>query len=111
MQNTLSPIARNLRKQRNPHEVKMWARLRNRQFLGMKFHRQFPIGPYVTDFCCREKRLVIELDGSGHDEPVQRQKDQERDAYLESQGYRVVRIWTSEFEASLERLQQEFHVK
>lgn len=107
MKNTLSLIARELRKERNPYEVKAWARFRNRQFVGLKFHRQFPIGTYIVDFCCREKRLIIELDGGGHDEPAQREKDKERDAYLESQGYRVVRIWTSELEAGLEKLQQE----
>ncbi|MDP2789632.1 MAG: endonuclease domain-containing protein [bacterium] len=107
MKDFLTPVARSLRKQRNPHEVTMWARLRNRQFLGLKFHRQFLIGPYIVDFCCWEKRLVIELDGGGHDEPKQRMKDDKRDVYLTSQGFRVVRIWTSEMEAGLEKLFQE----
>ena len=103
----LTSVARSLRKQRNPHEVRLWAQLRNRQFLGLKFHRQFPVGPYIVDFCCWDKHLVIELDGGGHDEPQQRVKDEERDAYLLLQGFRVVRIWTSELEAGLENLRQE----
>ena len=99
----LTNTARNLRRQQNPHEVRVWSRLRNRQFLGLKFRRQLPIGPYVVDFCCREKRLVLELDGGGHADPEQRQRDTQRDTFLESQGYRVMRIWTNEIEAGLKR--------
>ncbi len=58
--------ARSLRKQETPQEVKVWARLRSRQFLGYKFRRQVPIGQYVVDFYCAEKKIIIEIDGGHH---------------------------------------------
>lgn len=102
MKKELTSVARKLRKDRNPHEVRLWVRLRNRQLFGFKFHRQFPIGPYVVDFCCRESRVVVEIDGSGHASIRQEKKDQERDRYLKKEGYVVVRIWSSELHASMD---------
>jgi len=67
--------------------------LRNDQ-LGVNFRRQHAIGPYITDFCCIEKKLIIELDGSHHLE--QEAYDAERTVYLESQGYQVLRFWNNE---------------
>ncbi|MFA6587944.1 MAG: DUF559 domain-containing protein [Patescibacteria group bacterium] len=102
MKQELTPLARKLRKTQNPHELKLWFYLRNRNFLGLKFHRQFPVGRYIADFCCREKRLVIELDGSGHADPVQITKDKQRDAYLKECGYKVVRVWTNDLQKNPE---------
>jgi very-short-patch-repair endonuclease len=61
---------------------------------GYKFRRQAPIGPYVVDFVCFEKRLVIELDGSQHAERTD--QDEQRTRYLERQGFRVIRFWNVE---------------
>jgi very-short-patch-repair endonuclease len=106
----LTPLARKQRKLQNPHELKLWFYLRNRNFLGLKFHRQFPIGKYITDFCCREKHLIIELDGGGHNNPVQKTKDKQRNAYLKECGYKIVHIWTNDLQknpkAVLERINQ-----
>ncbi|MEK7570139.1 MAG: endonuclease domain-containing protein [Patescibacteria group bacterium] len=102
MKKDLTPVARKLRQERNPHEVRLWARLRNRQFFGLKFHRQFPIGRYVVDFCCRERRLVVEVDGGGHAEPTQIKKDVLRDTYLRAEGYKVVRVWSNDVHASID---------
>lgn len=102
MKKELTPIARKLRRDRNPHEVRLWARLRNRQLDGYKFHRQFPIGPYIVDFCCRDKNLVIEVDGGGHAEPSQKLQDEMRDTYLRSDGFTVVRVWTSDIHANID---------
>jgi|SRR6516225_6160702 very-short-patch-repair endonuclease len=88
--------ARSLRAAQTEVERKLWQRLRSRQLNGAKFRRQHPIGSYVVDFFCLDARLVIELDGSQHGEENERQADQRRTAYLESQGYRVLRFWNEE---------------
>ena len=56
-------IVRRLRGNQTDTETGLWNRIRNRQIDGHKFSRQVPIGPYVCDFVCREKNLVIEVDG------------------------------------------------
>jgi len=76
----------------NLTEALVWSRLRGRQIDGWKFRRQHPIGPYVVDFYCPAARLVVEIDGPGHDHPAQWAYDERRDAWLEAQGYGVVRI-------------------
>ena len=63
-------IARMLRRNSTHAEKRLWNRLRGGQLSGFKFRRQFPIGEFIVDFCCRERRLVIELDGSQHADPV-----------------------------------------
>jgi very-short-patch-repair endonuclease len=60
------------------------------------FRRQAPIGSYYADFACHRRRLIIEVDGSGHGEPRQSAADAERTAFLESRGYRVLRFWNNE---------------
>ena len=83
--------ARTLR--RNPTEAEraLWRHLRLRQLDGYKFRRQQPLGPYILDFICLEKRLIVELDGGQHAEQVV--ADAERTAWLEGQGFRVLRFW------------------
>jgi very-short-patch-repair endonuclease len=85
--------AKELRRNLTPAEQKLWAVLRNDQ-LGVSFRRQHAIGPYVTDFCCIKKKLVIELDGGQHLE--QADYDQERTEFLQSKGYRVLRFWNND---------------
>ena len=58
----------------------------------MKFRRQHPIGSYIVDFCCPERKLVVEIDGGQH--TIHVSKDQRREAYLVKKGYRVFRFWT-----------------
>lgn len=87
-------FARQLRHQQTEVEQKLWFHLRNREFLNHKFRRQHPIGSYIVDFCCIEKRLIVELDGSQH--LAQQTKDAGRTHYLQSQGYRVIRFWDNE---------------
>jgi very-short-patch-repair endonuclease len=70
----------------------LWTLLRDRRLEGLKFRRQVPIGRYVVDFVCMRHRLVVEADGPFHD-PV---ADAARDAWLESQGFRVLRFSNSE---------------
>ena len=86
--------ARQLRRDQTDVEGKLWSRLRARQLSGAKFRRQYPIGAFIADFCCYERRLVIELDGGHHAELVD--ADQSRTDFFVSQGYRVLRFWNNE---------------
>lgn len=90
----LLPLARALRHKPTNAERKLWYLLRGKRLGGYKFRRQFPIGPYIADFCCWEKRLIVELDGGQHSE--QADKDWQRTRYLNSQGFRVLRFWDNE---------------
>src|SRR5258708_10710185 len=73
-----------------PAEKRLWGYIHNRRLGGFKFRRQVPIGPFIADFCCLEKRLVLELDGSHH--ARQQDADDNRTAYLATQGFRVLRF-------------------
>ena len=95
-------------------ERKLWNLLKNRQFYGYRFRRQFPIGNYITDFVCREKKIIIELDGGQHNQLSEIQYDSERTKFLESEGYQVVRFWNSDIDKNLlgiyKKLQKVFDV-
>ena len=86
--------ARQLRKELTPAEQKLWAYLRGKKLNGVSFRRQHAIGNYIVDFCAIKQKLIIELDGSQHLE--QEKYDRERTAYLESQGYKVIRFWNND---------------
>jgi very-short-patch-repair endonuclease len=73
-------------------EQAAWCLLRSIKFKGFKFRRQQPLGPYIVDFYCAQRRLVVELDGSVHGQPSQTRRDARRDANLEKMGYRVLRF-------------------
>jgi len=88
--------ARTLRKAMSESERKLWRELRGRQMGGLRFRRQHPIGPYVADFVCLERRLVVEVDGAHHLEPVQSRHDAQRDRWLTGEGYRVMRFTNSD---------------
>jgi len=83
-----------LRKESGPAEAKLWAYLRTLRQDGVHFRRQHAIGPYITDFCAPRRKLVIEVDGSQHLD--QAEYDNERTAFLESRGYRVIRFWNGD---------------
>ena len=85
-------LARALRRSATPAEKALWERLRGRQLAELKFLRQVPIGPFVADFCCRDLRLVVELDGEVHSTAQEVARDQERDAYLQGHNYIVLRF-------------------
>jgi len=84
----MDPItrARELRKNMTDAERKLWYFLRNRRLAGLKFRRQVPIGPYIVDF----------IDGGEHNIPDQRRYDSQRAAWLEAQGFRILRFWNNE---------------
>jgi very-short-patch-repair endonuclease len=98
--------ARRLRREQTDAERKLWSTLRGRRFADLKFRRQFPIGRYIVDFCCIERKLVIELDGEQH--ATQVEADSIRTGFLAEYGYRVLRIWDNDLflepEATIERI-------
>ncbi|MEE1611570.1 endonuclease domain-containing protein [Microvirga sp. CF3016] len=73
-------------------EALFWQQVRAGRFHGYKFKRQVPITPYIVDFLCAEAKVIEELDGVPHDNPEQRAHDERRDAFLKSQGFRVMRF-------------------
>ena len=74
-------------------ERRLWQQLRARQLGGFKFRRQQPVGPFIADFVCVERMLVVELDGSQH---LDSGSDRRRDAWFAREGYRVLRFWNNE---------------
>jgi very-short-patch-repair endonuclease len=73
-------------------ERSLWEALRGRRFRGLKFRRQHSIGPYIADFYCDQLKLVVEADGAIHNGPDQSMHDIKRDAWMERQGFTVVRL-------------------
>ena len=94
-------FARELRREQTQAEAKLWRLLRERQFGGLKFRRQHPVGGYIVDFYCHERKLVIELDGGQHDEKTQIRYDMQRTRTLEDLGVRVLRFWNSDVSSNL----------
>jgi very-short-patch-repair endonuclease len=95
--------ARSLRRAQTPAEFALWARIRSRQLGGFKFVRQEPIGRYYVDFVCRDRRLIVELDGGQH---AERRGDRERDGELCGLGYRVIRFWNNDVVENLDGVLQ-----
>ena len=89
---TTLEYSRRLRREMTDAERKLWQHLRGRQLDGLKFRRQHPVPPYIADFCCVERKLIVELDGSQHNE----HKDAARTRFLESLSWKVIRFWDNE---------------
>ena len=85
--------AKKLRSVMTDAERRLWYHLRAHRFDGKKIKRQVPIGPYIVDFACLGQKLIIEVDGGQHSES---QSDVVRDAYLEREGFRVLRFWNND---------------
>jgi uroporphyrinogen-III synthase len=83
---------RELRREQTTAEKALWELLRGRQLAGLKFRRQFPITPFIADFCCFELKLLVELDGEVHTAGHQAAHDENRDLYLRSLGYTILRF-------------------
>ena len=95
---------RQLRKNMTEAECTLWKHLRLRQFEGHKFGRQQPIGKYIVDFVCFEKRLVVEVDGGQHSKQID--YDLKRSAWLEKQGFRVLRFWDNQVLKEIEGIKE-----
>jgi very-short-patch-repair endonuclease len=92
-------IARRLRVDQTDAETVLWNRIRSRQVDGHKFVRQVPLLGYICDFVCREKHLIVEVDGGQHNESV---TDATRDRRLTDDGYRVIRFWNNDVLGNIE---------
>ncbi|UWU93848.1 endonuclease domain-containing protein [Bradyrhizobium sp. CB1015] len=103
--------AKKLRANTTPHERMLWRALKEFPMDGSHFRRQAPIGPYVVDFFCPAKRLIIELDGGHHNEDDTAARDLERQRWLEHEGYRVLRFWNSEIATDLTAVMERIYVE
>jgi len=99
-------LTRNLRKRESWGERLVWSWLRDHRFADYKFRRQHPVGPHILDFFCNEAKLDIEVDGFQHGSPMSQSADAERDAYLTSQGIKVLRVWSSRLRRDKEVIPQ-----
>jgi very-short-patch-repair endonuclease len=97
---SLTIDARQLRRDQTKTEEQLWYALRNRKLAARKFKRQHRIGPFIVDFFCPGERLIVEIDGPIH--RGQRAADRERQRILESGGYRVFRVTTTQVETDLD---------
>ena len=100
MTDQLRAIAKRLRKRQTDAENLLWNRLRAKQINGLRFRRQEPVGQYIDDFLNYEVRMVIEVDGGQHAE--QKKVDKERDDWLASQGFKVLRFWDNDVLTNVE---------
>ncbi|MBX8461708.1 endonuclease domain-containing protein [Enterobacter sp. RIT637] len=87
--------SKQLRKEMTPEELRLWYLLRGRRFFGYKFRRQMPIGAYIVDFACFKAKLIVELDGGQHQ--GEEDYDSRRTAFLNTNGWEVLRFWNNEF--------------
>lgn len=97
--------ARSLRKRETEAETIAWSHLKDRRFNSLKFRRQYVVEGFIPDFLCKEIGLILELDGSFHDN--RKEYDFERDQILMSKGYRVLRMRNSE----VSKYRKIFHAK
>ena len=102
--NQLKHLARNLRKNHTDVEQLLWNHLRNRQLANCKFRRQFTINPYIVDFVCLSRKLIIELDGGQHADAIE--EDTTRTKFLTAEGFKVLRFWNNEVLEEMEAVLQ-----
>lgn len=92
--------ARVLRANMTDVERLLWRAIRGKQLCGYRFRRQHPIGFYIADFACLDKKCVIELDGGQHQDQVA--YDERRNLFLQTQGWQVLRFWNNDVLANLD---------
>ena len=101
--------ARALRHNPTEAEKLLWRQLRLWQLDGFKFRRQQPLGKYIVDFVCFERKLIIELDGGQHAEQIE--YDLERDGWLQEQSFTVLRFWNHEVLGNIESVKEKIYEK
>jgi very-short-patch-repair endonuclease len=101
--------ARRLRSNPTEVEKRLWMRNRKRQLFDHRFRRQVPIGPYIVDFACVERSLIVEVDGGQHS--WRADKDLQRTAWLEAHGWHVVRFWNNEVMENIDGVLEELVLK
>lgn len=85
-----------LRRTQTDAEKAFWSKVRNRQFYGLRFFRQYSMGPYILDFYCPALKLAVELDGGQHNQCENMEYDSARTEYLKAHGIDVMRCWNHE---------------
>lgn len=90
----LTGAAKELRRNSTDAERLLWRHLKAKQLDGLKFRRQEQIGRFIADFVCYEMSLTVEADGGSH--ALEKEKDEERTTWLNSQGFKVLRFWNNE---------------
>jgi very-short-patch-repair endonuclease len=98
----LSNIAKELRYSETEAEKFLWTLLRAKKLNDVKFRRQAPIGVYVVDFVSFEKKLIIEIDGGQHSDEKNKEYDELRTKWLQSQGFRVIRFWNNDVSSNID---------
>ena len=93
MSDRTTQIAKTLRHRMTDSERQLWTQFRAHRLAPWKFKRQQPLGPYIVDFVCSQTHLIIEVDGGQH---LDSEPDRIRGAWLEGQGFRVLRFWNNE---------------
>jgi very-short-patch-repair endonuclease len=88
-----NPNARRLRREATDAEQRLWLLLRDRRLAGYRFRRQHPVGGFIVDFACTKHRLIVEADGGQHSD---NKSDEQRTAFLEGEGWRVIRFWNND---------------
>ena len=94
--------AKKLRLNSTEAEQKLWRRLRNLELRGSHFRRQVPIGNFIADFACLAAKLLVEVDGSQHGDGFGAKRDIKRTAWLEKEGYRVLRFWNNDITGNID---------
>ena len=77
-------------------ETILWTRLQDNRLMGLHFRKQHPVGPYIADFACVKARLLVEVDGETHWREEERRRDARRTAFLEREGWTILRVWNDE---------------
>lgn len=112
--NKLTLNARYLRKNMTKEENKLWSIIKNKQFYNYKFLRQYVIGEYIVDFVCRDRKIIIEIDGGQHNLEKNIEKDKKRTDFFENLGYKVIRFWNNDINNNIEgvytKLQEVFEI-
>jgi very-short-patch-repair endonuclease len=96
--------ARRLRQNSTDAEARLWRQLKRLETQGSHFRRQMPIGNFIVDFACPAARLVVEVDGSQHGHGDVLLRDANRTAWLEREGYRVLRFWNNDVSRNIEQV-------
>jgi len=99
---------RELRKNPTEAEQRLWKNLRLRRLGGFKFRRQQPLGEYIVDFVCFERRLIIEVDGGQHSELEDH--DTKRDEWLKRQGFNILRFWNHQVLRDIEAVKEKIFI-
>jgi len=105
--NYLKKYRKDLRNNMTFSEARLWSCLKNKQLQGRKFRRQHSIGNYIVDFFCFSENLIIEVDGSSHENYASEMLDIERDNFLMKEGFKIVRCDAKEIEFNLDGVLEE----